>query len=268
MAYFTYYWNREQFLRSRDEFDKEGITYQTDYTGGSGFTERSMSPGDVLYLLNWHEGELSLLGRMTVDRILGRAEAVAELGDVYDAPEHVLAKPGTATFEVFDAVISAENTEDLDAIEFRTSKGALATPKRNADGSVEPQTFRNVREVTEDTAELFDYYLGFGPDFEVVDGQPIVRLVTFDFLVRDDSGAEVLVSADVPCSADTLLRRWVDDDVSVTESELLTDAARLAPLLWERVQRWCEERDATPEITVDQFFAGVADELTASADDE
>lgn len=268
MRYFTYYWNREQFLRSRDEFDKEGVTYQTDYTGGSGFTERKVAPGDVLYLLNWHEGELSLLGRMTVDRIVGRAEAAAELGDVYDAAEHVLAKPGTATFEVFDAVISGENTEDLDAIGFLTSDGTIATPKRNADGAVEPQTFRNVREVTEDTAALFDYYLGFGPNFEVVDGESIVRLVTFDFLVRDDSGEEVLVSADVPCSSDTLLRRWVDDDVSVTDSGLLTDAARLAPLLWERVQRWCEERDATPELTVDGFSAGVLDELTATASDE
>lgn len=266
MAYFTYYWNREQFLRSLNEFEETGSTYQLDYTGGSGFTKRDVSEGDVLYLLNWHEGVLTILGRMTVDRVLERAEAVAELGDIYDAKEHVLAKPGSATLEVFDAIINDD--QELDTIGFLDTSGARSHPKRNERGEIEPQTFRNVRQITEATAELFDDYLGFAPDFELQSGAPVRRLVNFDFVVRDDTGEETAVSIDLPCASDGLLPRWVDEDVNITDPALRTDAARLGSVLWDRVQRCCEELEATPEVDVEDFVAAVTDMLGASADDE
>ncbi len=266
MAYFTYYWNREQFLGNLQEFEQSGSTYELDYTGGSGFANRKVSEGDVLYMLNWHEGELRILGRMTVDRVLERAEAQAELGDVYDAKEHVLAKPGSATLQVFDAVI--DDDQELDSIGFLDTGGARSHPKRNGRGEIEPQTFRNVRQITEATAELFDDYLGFAPDFELQSGEQVQRSVNFDFLVRDDAGEETVVSVDLPCASTGLLQRWVSEDVSITDPAVRTDAARLGPVLWDWIQRWCEEREATPEVDVDDFLAAVTDLLSSSADDE
>ncbi len=266
MAFFTYYWNREQLLANLEEFEQTGSTSPLGYTGGSGFASRQVSQGDVLYVLNWHEGELWVLGRMTVGRVLKRAEAQAELGDIFDANEHVLAQPGHATLRVFDAII--DDDEDLDSIGFLDRSGARSHPKRNERGEIEPQTFRNVRQITEDTAELFDTYLGFARDFDLQDGKPVRRLVSFDFVVRDDTGEESAVAIDIPCSSDVLPLRWVDEDVNITDPALHTDASRLGPVLWDRVQRCCEELESKPMVDLEAFLVMVAEAVGSSVDDD
>lgn len=255
MQYFTYYWAREQFLANRERFELTGETDSLDYTGGSGLRARGLSVGDVLYVVNWHEGELNILGRMTVGRLLDRAEAKAALGGIFDADEHVVSEPGTATFIVFDAYMTGEDDGDIDEVQFIDPNGATSGVKRGRSGAIEPQSFRNVREITAGTAELFDNCLGFDADAEFAAGQPVTRLMDCQFTIRDRSGRETLALVDVPCTSRLLMPRWIDDDVAVDTQP--GDLNSLTRLLWDRFGALCDELGAQPQVDYEEFAASV-----------
>jgi hypothetical protein len=116
-----------------------------------------VSPGDTVYVISLSSGELRILGRLKVDRVVGMAEARAILPyEPWDADDHLLTDAKRATPIRWDAEVPPEKLGD---IEFVTSKGTRGIA-RNRRGLPDPQTFRSVREITPATARLFDAVLG------------------------------------------------------------------------------------------------------------
>ena len=240
MRHWTYYWNEEQFLASASEA-LEGRPALVEYTGGSGFAARGIAPGDAVYIINWWQGSLRILGRFIVERLATRAEAEAALGrQGYDAPEHLLARPGTATPFVLDAELAVDDPM-LDDLEFVTASGNTSAPKRRDDGSVDPQTFRNVREITGPTADLFDRLLGF---VAVAESPPYRRYAGFDLVGRDDEGHEATAGADAVLVATTVTPRFIDFVHSAGDPELISNRARLLELLMTNVHEWVQANGA------------------------
>ena len=253
--FWTYYWGGQQVLGDMEFTDRTGQHNYLDYTGGSGFVSAGISPGDQLYILNYLDGIPGVLGRMTVGKVMDRACAAAELGEIFDAPEHITAQPDSGTLEVFDAVL---RDDQVDQLEFLDKKGAAVAAKRNASGEVEPQTFRNVREVSASTAELFDSVLGFDRDrFRV--GDQITRKVTFGVLVQNDDAEDVEVVVDLQCTGSGLPGRFVDLSHSTDDPSLLTEPGRLIDLARELIVRWVEEFQFV--IAPDQLESELAAEL-------
>jgi len=151
MSFFTHYWSGETFKRLAQTPGGD-----LDHTAGNQFN--GVMPGDTVYVISFFGGVLYVVGRMTVERVATREEAIAVLGtsDLWDAKQHVIAKQGTSSRERFDVPISQS---DVWTIEFIDSNGAVVPPKRNRHGRVDPQTFRGVREITAPTASLLDSYL-------------------------------------------------------------------------------------------------------------
>jgi hypothetical protein len=235
VRYFTYYWNRSQFRLQRDAWEEHGTVRLVDYTGGTGFRGR-VRPGDELYILNWAHDCLWVIGRMTVGQVLDTAQATTLLGTVYEADEHVVAEPGTATPMVFDAYLGDED-RGVDVVEFVAGDGTVVLPKRDATGAVEPQTFRNVREITEGTASQLDWVLGIDAGSEVEPGGPYRRWTTFDLLVRDDEGEERDLFIELTVEGPTIADRYVEVDLSVPMPVEHLDASTLSPLLWPRIEQ-------------------------------
>jgi hypothetical protein len=236
VRYFTYYWNSEQYELLAESINA-GQAGWCDYTGGSGFRQRGVGPGDTLYILNWGDGYLSIFGRMVVDRVLDHAEAQAELGDVYEAPEHVLARQHSSTPLVLDAIAGDDpGLTFLDDLSFLQSDGSVSPPKRGPSGAIEPQTFRNVREITADTAAVFDGLLGFEPVDGILNADLIVRQRMLSFLIRDDSGDELELGIDVVSKGRVVGDREVFLEVSVPGDVATTPVSMLATLLWDRAQ--------------------------------
>ena len=95
MASFTHYWEGN----TCDAMFADGLDGDTlDHAADKLFTQRGVGPGDKIYVVNNLRGNLVLIGRLEVDKIVSQAEAERVLGDnnLWDAPEHVIAKPGTS----------------------------------------------------------------------------------------------------------------------------------------------------------------------------
>ena len=244
MRYFTHHWSREQYDVDLAEMEESGSTSVIDNSAGSGFLAAAVAPGDVLYVINWHMGVLSVLGRFVVGGVLDRAQARAELGADFDAPELAFAEDGKVTYEVFDAALNGPETGDdddlLDLVEFVAEDGSLSTPAKGADGGVDADSFDGVREITADTASLLDELLGFDLDQEIGPDDSVARrLVSTDYYIGDDDVASV----DVLCEAGELLGRWRDADLEPVDQDVLDDPELLADVLWAEIQRSAAEGD-------------------------
>lgn len=124
------------------------------------FRARGVGPDDRVYVVNWKNGTLYLVGRMIVDQVVDRAAAERIVGttDLWPADDHVVARPGTAT-----TVKMRELTEQqLRSVEFVTETGT-AGPKLRRDGEVDHQTFRVTREISRSTAQMFEDILQQDP---------------------------------------------------------------------------------------------------------
>lgn len=262
MAY-TYYWNAEELERQAEGLN-DGVHTPLDYTGGSGFEKAHISAGATLYVLNWNEGELRVLGRMEVGALVDRAQVERELGGAYDAPEHLKAKPGTATPIVLDATVPPDL---LDDIVFIPANGEPTGPKRNPKGQIEPQTFRNVRRVTDETADLFDVLLGFLPGRDM-DAKRIGRMVGFEFVFTDDDANDLLITVDTYCHSEVVLPRWVPVDKSVDRPERLTDQPWLTTQVQDYIDSWCEKNDAsyeTLDLSIEHQVRAALEDNTAES---
>mgnify|MGYP007059444534 CR=1 FL=1 len=120
------------------------------YAAGSRFTQSEVGSGDTLYIVSVSKGQLYLLGKMEVDRIVSYEEAEQILDEKpFDAPEHVFARRCTATrltlapLEITQTLrfISASNRDSL----YFTDEGVLSG-----------QTLRVVRRLTPESAALLD----------------------------------------------------------------------------------------------------------------
>src|SRR5262245_27053754 len=87
--FFTYGW---QYAEVRKEPEGEPL----GHAAGSRFSSRGIEPGDCVYIVAVHWGQLYLLGKMRVGKIVSKDEARRMLGvEPYDAPEHLIASAGT-----------------------------------------------------------------------------------------------------------------------------------------------------------------------------
>ncbi len=76
--------------------------------------------------------------------------------DLWEADDHCFAKPGPAGRMRFDAELPPDRTDD---IEFLDRRGIGRPPAYNRHGTLDPQTLRGVRRISDSTAALFDAVL-------------------------------------------------------------------------------------------------------------
>lgn len=158
MRCFIHYWRTDTvaFHKSSARASKGGF----EHTASGLLKARGVGPGNTLYGISYTNGQLHVLGRMIVKDILPMKQAVAALGtnDLWDAPDHAIARRGSFTKPLqYDSTVSPTN---LKKIRFICADGAERPPARNKQGDIDFQTFRNVREITEETAKLLDKTLG------------------------------------------------------------------------------------------------------------
>ena len=158
MTAWTHYWTRVPIEGARWELAAGG-SVDVGHTAGNRFAARGVTGGDTIYIINWYEDELLLLGRFIVDRhgVVGQNEADSYFGHpVWPAREHLIAKKGSAT--PYNETVVPLGV--VDKIRFWSPTSGEMPVKRTRTGTVERQTFRAVREITGATARLFDSILG------------------------------------------------------------------------------------------------------------
>jgi hypothetical protein len=123
---------------------------------GGLFSKRGVSEGHVLYVISQRAGKLLLGGRMIVDEIVPREDAVRRFknDDLYPAGEWVIARQNSGTPLHLDRQLPLEVTRQL---RFRSGKsggikGLLFVSAQN----LNRQTTRIVRELTAESASILD----------------------------------------------------------------------------------------------------------------
>lgn len=163
MTRWTHYWTRptvdDHRTRSRNPGSRTGVL---DHTASNLFGPRmgkvesanaKVQPGDAVYCINYSQRESRVLGRLIVGGVVGQRAA-----NTFMAPEpawparwHLLALAGSAMPMQFDTTVALD---DVKRIEFVVS-GGVAAPKL-VNGWPDRQTFRGVREISANSAMLFD----------------------------------------------------------------------------------------------------------------
>ena len=112
--YFTHYWANETWGRQAEQ---EGEALQ--HTAGNLFQSRGVARGDFVYVVTVIEGRLFLAGRAEVDSILDPEQARAALhsDSLWEANEHIVAKPGTENPQRYRRQIPTELVKQLRFIE-------------------------------------------------------------------------------------------------------------------------------------------------------
>ncbi|MBK9118153.1 MAG: hypothetical protein IPM18_00880 [Phycisphaerales bacterium] len=147
--YFTHYWNT-----ATCEFQQAGRPLH--HTAGNDFAHKHVAPGDYVYVVNILRGRLRIIGRMQVARIVNYDEACELLDyDPWDADEHCLAVPGSATTVRLDRFVPIELVRRLRFARTDNSMVPLAFRDRDAD-LLDQQTLRAVRRLTPQSAALLD----------------------------------------------------------------------------------------------------------------
>jgi hypothetical protein len=143
-------WRQDEVDRELERF-REGDTLC--HAAGSRFRAVGIETGDRVYVFSTtrRDRELLLLGRLTVEQIVGKREAQARFKtEVYDAPEHLI---GRGTPLDFDRVVP-EN------IARRLRRASGKPIKIDTDRyRVDRQTLRTPGRLTEESAALLDNIL-------------------------------------------------------------------------------------------------------------
>lgn len=127
-----------------------------DHTAGNRFRVRGVLPGDVVYVVSYHQGSVRLIGRLLVARVVDQATAERELTyQPWDAGDHLLGG-SDLTDHQFDLWLTAQQVRRL---EFISPRAMIVGAKFNPEGSPDQQTLRSVREITERSAGLLDELL-------------------------------------------------------------------------------------------------------------
>jgi len=146
--FFTHYWK---------DFDlQESVT--TDHTAGNEFRRKGVRPGDYIYVVGTLSGTMYLVGRMKVAEIANQKRARQMLPyEPWKADEHCIAEPGTATsMAAIKVPIAAVRA--LRCVS--PTNGPVALKFRTGDRSrLDPQTLRQVRELTPESARSLDALL-------------------------------------------------------------------------------------------------------------
>ena len=139
---------------------KPSINTEGELVNGSGsnsFTTRGVSPGDVAYIVSVSDGQLFLGGRMTVKKIVTRAQAVRLLGsrNLYDADEWIVDPDEEGTPLDLHRRLSPSVTKQL-RFQSKSSTKELCFVSPT---ELDRQAIRGVRELTPESALLFDRIL-------------------------------------------------------------------------------------------------------------
>ncbi len=87
--FFTHSW---QYSEARTKSETGPLCY----AAGSRFARRGIEPGDFVYIVAVRQGQLYLLGKMQVGKIVSKDEVRRILGaEPYDLPEHLIASACT-----------------------------------------------------------------------------------------------------------------------------------------------------------------------------
>src|SRR5262249_53927792 len=144
--FFTYSW---QYGEARKE---QGGPL--GHAAGSRFSSRGIEPGDFVYVVAVHRGQLYLLGKMQGGEIVSKDEARRiRGGEPYDAPEHLIASactPGQLT------EVPVTVAKGLRLIRGSRKEG-LAFREEDV---LDPQTVRVIRELDAESASRLDELLG------------------------------------------------------------------------------------------------------------
>jgi hypothetical protein len=129
-----------------------GPTENLRHTANAQFGRVGVEPGDRVYIVATRKGQLLLLARLTVERLVGQAEAERILGrdDVYQAPDHLI---GAGTALSLDRVVPEEVAR---AIERESGKRLGVDPDRYV---VSVHSLRATGRITDDSAALLDALL-------------------------------------------------------------------------------------------------------------
>ena len=193
VRFWTCHW---QFRYWRADINQEWAPLRS--SGSNSFHKRGVSVGDTVYIISLSEGQLYLGGRMVVQRIVSRAEAVRLLN----------------SDNLYDAEVDAEESGTLLHLHRRLAPAltkqlrfvSSAGPKRPlfvSQTELDNQTTRGVREITAESAALLDRII------DATDGlRRAGQLITVtEKLIRDGSSE-------------------VSDDVKMTLAERIVSAVR------------------------------------------
>lgn len=146
-AYITL-WSRPQIeIQRRLTRGEQEMTH----TANAQFRRAGVTPGDRVYVVGTKDGELLLLGRLGVGRVVSQREAEAQFGhDVYEAPDHLL---GAGTRIDLDRVVPESIARQ---IERESGKPIKMDPARY---QLNVHSLRTTGRITEDSAALFDSLL-------------------------------------------------------------------------------------------------------------
>lgn len=153
--FFTHYWP-DEFCDTRYRSGYSGTPLE--YSSGEGFLRVDIEEGDVLYVISAYDGQVMLVGRMLVGRVLtSYAEALRDIGpEVEEAPEYAVAAEGTASEQYFTRQLMMEEAGDL---RFLAADGS-SKPLKFADGEeVDARALAGVHEITPVSAGLLDQVL-------------------------------------------------------------------------------------------------------------
>jgi hypothetical protein len=156
MAYFIHPWTRQTLEYHAELIERGTVPREVDHTASNMFRARGVTPGDTMYIVSWTEGALYVHGRLVVDRVVDQVTAEVDQGmDLWEADDHVLARPGTATLFVIEQIPDTV----LRKLEFIRPDGTATTPALNRSGNVDHQGFRTVRQLAPGSANELDRIL-------------------------------------------------------------------------------------------------------------
>src|SRR5579871_5767328 len=153
MRSFTHSW-QYQFCQKQKKRNVPGDTEGDPllYSAGNKFHQKGVVPGDRLYILSIHKGDLYLIGRMEVETIIGQQAARRRFStEVWPAQEYAVAKPSTATKRYFGRKVPKVIAETL---EF--TAGLRITKLCYHGETIDRQTLRAIRELTPDSSKELD----------------------------------------------------------------------------------------------------------------
>jgi hypothetical protein len=152
--YFTHYWDRDTF-----EFQQELDEQLLYHTAGNQFRARGVEEGDTVYVVNVARGELRLLGKVKVDRIVGYEQAKQILPfEPYKAADHCIGSKAASAPIGYNRYVPKDIVRKLS---FVRKSGELVAPrfKDARAGLLDQQTLRGVRQLSDDSARRLDALL-------------------------------------------------------------------------------------------------------------
>jgi hypothetical protein len=146
--FWTCYW---MFSSWRTDINGEGPVCSS---GSNTFRKRGVSVGDVAYVVSLKAGQLYLGGRMTVREIVSRSEMLRlwKSDNLYNAEEWIVDPEQKGTLLHLHRRLSPILTKQL----WFESKAGPRALKFVSDTKLDNQAIRGVRELTPDSAALFD----------------------------------------------------------------------------------------------------------------